>query len=73
MKKDQVFLQAKGIKVLSRNELKLITGGPIEPGGECPGKCWGGDSSPWTAKCIYDSHNWCTCENPAPSGGTCGQ
>ena len=51
MKNDQVFLQAEGFRVLSRNELKMIKGGPVDPGGG-NGSCIG-------CRCVDNGYHSC--------------
>jgi len=69
MKKIEMLNQTEGVKVLSRNELKMITGGSEDGGTSCPGRCGGGDSFPWTAGCKIVI--LCSCENNAATWSTC--
>jgi hypothetical protein len=61
------FGQIKDAKVLTREQLKTITGGDPYP--DCPGTCGGGDMFPWSSTCHVVIV--CTCKNSLATWSNC--
>ncbi|MBN9351102.1 MAG: bacteriocin [Chitinophagaceae bacterium] len=63
------------MKQLSKEEMKKIIGGMIDPGKTCTGQCGGGDSSPWSMDCtsqkLFGDESICTCPRADASWSNC--